>query len=344
MSHSLISIIVPVYNGEKYIEKCINSILNQTYTNLELIIINDGSNDNTEKKIKSFNDQRINYFYIDNSGVSVARNFGIEQATGEYIAFVDSDDYLDLDMYKILVKISKDSSSDLVSCSYEKKHSNKIVPEKTYLSQGYYNKKDIVNKIYPSLFEDRSLKPLIPLNIVTKLFKTKIIKDNNILFEPGLRYGEDLLFTQIYFLNIKSFYYLPDCYFYKYFNNKKSVTKSYDKHMWKNQKKGIHKRIELIKKIEEYDFYSQIPYKYVKSSMSALVNIGRNKDLNFNQTSEEIEKLLSDRELKYSINIIDTKEFSKIRKLFTYLIKNNQRLTIYSILKLYSLLSRILQF
>lgn len=340
MSHSLISIIVPVYNGEKHIEKCINSILNQTYTNLELIVVNDGSKDNTEKKIKSFNDHRIKYYYIDNSGVSVARNFGIEQATGEYITFVDSDDYLDLDMYSILVKILKDSSSDLVSCSYEKIYSNKVVPEKTYLPEGYYNKKDIVDKIYPALLEDKSLEPMIPLNIVTKLFKTEIIKDNNILFEPGLRYGEDLLFTQTYFLNIDSFYYLPECYFYKYLNNELSVTKSYDEHMWENQKKGIFKRIELIKKIEEYNFESQIPYRYVKSSMSALVNIGRNKDLTFNQTSDKVEKLLSDRELNYSLNTIDTKEFSKIRRFLAYLMKNKQKLTICLLLKIYSILLR----
>lgn len=95
-----VSLIVPVYNTSKYLEKCINSLINQTLKDIEIIIINDGSTDNSEKIIKKFNDKRIKYIAKQNEGIGKTRNLGIEKATGEYLAFVDSDDYLSIDFCK----------------------------------------------------------------------------------------------------------------------------------------------------------------------------------------------------------------------------------------------------
>lgn len=88
----LVSVVIPAYNSEKYIAKAINSVLSQTMSEFELIIVDDGSTDNTEKKIRAFNDKRIKYFYQPNAGPSAARNFGIKQSRGEFIAFLDADD------------------------------------------------------------------------------------------------------------------------------------------------------------------------------------------------------------------------------------------------------------
>ena len=92
----LVSIIVPVYNVANYIGECLDSLLNQTYRNIEIILINDGSSDESEKICKEYlvNDPRIKYVYQDNAGLSMARNRGIDLATGEYLTFVDSDDYI----------------------------------------------------------------------------------------------------------------------------------------------------------------------------------------------------------------------------------------------------------
>lgn len=99
-----VSIIVPVYNTEKYVEKCLNSIAKQTLQDIEIIIVNDGSTDNSENIIKQWMEkqqtEKIKYFKKQNGGLSDARNFGVEKATGEYISFVDSDDYIDKDLYK----------------------------------------------------------------------------------------------------------------------------------------------------------------------------------------------------------------------------------------------------
>jgi len=112
-----ISVIVPVYNTEEYIEKCINSITGQTYKNLEIIVVNDGSTDNSLNILKSLQskDSRIRIINQENKGVSAARNTGLDNATGEYIAFVDSDDYLERNMYEKMLKYMEESGADLVS-------------------------------------------------------------------------------------------------------------------------------------------------------------------------------------------------------------------------------------
>lgn len=100
--NDLISVIVPIYNVQDYLDKCINSIINQTYTNLEVILVNDGSTDDSEKICLNYmkNDGRIKYYKKINGGLADARNFGLEHATGKYIAFVDSDDYIEVAMFE----------------------------------------------------------------------------------------------------------------------------------------------------------------------------------------------------------------------------------------------------
>ena len=100
MQQPKVSVIVPVYNVEKYLKQCLDSIVNQTYKNLEIIIVNDGTKDNSMKIVEEYlQDKRIKVINKENGGLSSARNRGIEEATGEYISFVDSDDYIDLNLW-----------------------------------------------------------------------------------------------------------------------------------------------------------------------------------------------------------------------------------------------------
>ena len=114
-----ISIIIPVYNGEKYIEKCLDSIKNQTFKDYEVLIINDGSKDNTKKLIEKYlNDKRFKLFNRTNHGIGASRNFGLDESSGEYICFIDSDDYVDKKyLEKLYNKILKENL-DIVVCNY----------------------------------------------------------------------------------------------------------------------------------------------------------------------------------------------------------------------------------
>ena len=104
-----ISIVVPVYNVEQYLEKCVNSIINQTYKNLEIILVDDGATDSSGNMCDELakSDNRIKVYHKENGGLSDARNYGVERATGEYIGFVDSDDYIDSEMYEKLYEAIK---------------------------------------------------------------------------------------------------------------------------------------------------------------------------------------------------------------------------------------------
>ena len=126
----LVSVIVPVYNNEDRVNRCLESILNQTYKNIELIVINDGSTDESEKRILSIKDKRIIYSYQKNSGPSVARNCGIEKASGDYIMFIDSDDYIEKTMIETLLTAAVNSCAEIVSCNIYKKITEKQFIEK----------------------------------------------------------------------------------------------------------------------------------------------------------------------------------------------------------------------
>ena len=114
-----VSVIVPVYNVEKYIRQCLESIINQTYKNLEIIVVNDGTKDNSMKIVEEYlSDERIKVINKENGGIASARNRGIDEATGEYISFVDSDDWLELNTYEKLVEIIVDE--DIIVFNYNR--------------------------------------------------------------------------------------------------------------------------------------------------------------------------------------------------------------------------------
>ncbi len=173
-----ISIIVPIYNAEKYLKKCIDSLVNQTKKELEIILVNDGSTDNSERIIKEYKDKRIKYFKNKNQGIGKTRNFGIEQATGKYLMFVDSDDYIEKNMCKLMFDKAFSNSLDIVVCDYYKVTGNEMKEEKI---KDY---KNTTLKENPSLLLEINLAPW------NKLYKTDLIKKNNIKFIENLKYED----------------------------------------------------------------------------------------------------------------------------------------------------------
>lgn len=137
MEANKISVIVPVYNAEKYLEKCVESIINQTYKNLEIILIDDGSTDNSLAVCKKMEkkDTRIRVVVQENSGVAVTRNRGIQEATGEYIGFVDSDDYIDEDMYESLYRTIEETKTEYAICGIYHVYTNRTEEPKERLKK-----------------------------------------------------------------------------------------------------------------------------------------------------------------------------------------------------------------
>ncbi|MBP3841519.1 MAG: glycosyltransferase [Bacilli bacterium] len=230
MKKTDISIIVPIYNAEKYLKKCIDSLVNQTKKEIEIILINDGSTDSSERIIKEYKDERIKYFKNKNQGIGKTRNFGIEKATGKYLLFVDSDDYLDKNACeKLYNKIENDSLDLLVYDFYREFDNGKKEEEKL-------QKFDISNlKENPKLLLNINLSPW------NKLYKTEVIKGNNTKFVENLKY-EDAPFVVEAIINSKRIGKLDESLYY-YMIHSNSETTIRDKRIF-----DILEIVDIIRK------------------------------------------------------------------------------------------------
>ena len=230
-----LSVIVPVYNTEKYVEKCINSILNSSFKDLEIIIVNDGSTDNSEEIIKKIieenKDFNIKYLKKENGGLSDARNFALPYVTGKYISFIDSDDYIDVNLYKNLEKYMK-QDIDLIKFKMKKVDEAGNILEKL---DGPVFEKCTGEEGYKKLcVDDKFLDPAC-----IYLYKTKFFKENNFKYAKGL-YHEDFGLTSLIILKASSFVSTKEFGYY-YLQTKNSITRN------KDYKKEIKRAKDLIK-------------------------------------------------------------------------------------------------
>ena len=223
MAKDKVSIIVPVYNTEKYVKKCLESIINQTHKNIEVIVINDGSPDDSEKIILDIIKDKKNFKYkkIKNGGVANARNVALDMCTGDYVAFIDSDDYIDKTMIEKLYSKAKDGA-DIVSSGYKKlykDHTKEVFP------------KDI-NVFGMSLHESKNI--LLNTNpyITNKLFSRDLIVKNNISFDKDLRIFEDLLFCYKLHLLANKIDYVNEALYNYNCLNESSLTRNFTQKMY----------------------------------------------------------------------------------------------------------------
>lgn len=209
----LISVIIPVYNVEKHIDRCLASVTKQTYANLEIILIDDGSTDDSYLICEKYkkNDNRVKLFHKDNSGVSSARNDGIKYSNGLYIMFLDSDDELDLNVIEILYNDITKTNSDITNCNIKYISSNGIEQIKK-LDTGVYNNEKALSVMLNSYVSPWG-----------RLYK-KIILDG-IVFKTDIHIGEDLIFVAEAFIRSSKISFIDFC-GYKYYTNFESATNS----------------------------------------------------------------------------------------------------------------------
>lgn len=196
----VVSVIVPVYNAEQYLKKCVNSIINQTYHNLEILLINDGSTDQSKSICEKYQrqDSRIKVISIENQGVSSARNLGIENASGYYITFADADDWLEIEEIYTMIENMICYEVDLSICNHYWNYENGRV----FVNQSHSY---LMNTI--QFFKDVLDKNLFHGFLWNKLFKMEIIKKNKIKFDTEISVFEDLKFVCDYAKYISSAYY-----------------------------------------------------------------------------------------------------------------------------------------
>lgn len=214
------SIIIPCYNVEKYISKTLESVFNQTYQNFEIILINDGSKDNTGKILNNYSrkDKRIKVIHKENEGVSVVRNVGIENAIGEYIYFLDGDDLIKNNLLERADEVFKNKKVEIFSFGFNMIYENEKIKRK--YSSEKYNNQTMKSKEFLSLFFNKK----IGQSICSFIVKRELIQEK-IFFTKGLERGEDLEF-QIKMLLGNNFVYYDKTPFFKYVSREGSVVQS----------------------------------------------------------------------------------------------------------------------
>ncbi len=233
MNQPLVSVVIPVYNVEKYLDRCICSVVDQTYRNTEIILVDDGSNDKSPEICDSWaqRDGRIKVIHKQNAGAGMARNTGIDNAEGEFILFVDSDDYVDLStVSKCVETLQKDKSDIVMFGRVEAKKNGETSIKPICTDKFYFENKAVTEDILSGLFINEKG---FGVGVCGKMFRFSVIKDNGIRFHSERELlSEDACFLVELFEYIKSVSLLPENFYY-YYQNENSFSRTYKKDMQK---------------------------------------------------------------------------------------------------------------
>ncbi|WP_049488440.1 MULTISPECIES: glycosyltransferase [Streptococcus] len=239
-----ITVIVPVYNVENYLEKCLDSLINQTYKNLEIIVINDGSTDNSGEICQEYaqKDNRIVYIEKENGGLSDARNVGLDKMTGSYVTFIDSDDWVELDYVEILYKKIIEYQADISVGNYYSYNED----EETYYfhiyGDSYYEKVYDNISIFENLYESQEMKSFALISAWGKLYKAKLF--DYLRFDKG-KLGEDGYFNQKMYLSVNKVVYLNKG-LYAYRQRSGSITNTWTEKWMHALVDAMSERITLL--------------------------------------------------------------------------------------------------
>lgn len=298
MLQELVTVIVPAYNCEHTIKKCIESIARQTYKNIEIVIINDGSLDCTQTICQNLKKQYSNIILINqkNKGVSESRNIGISNANGYYIMFVDADDYIENNMIEVMMS-NNEKQFDFICANYKKKINNKVLNNSEIAEKLLFNKDEFLN-IFWELFKKQLIN-----SPVCRLYKRNIINCNNIKFNTCYDLGEDLIFNLEYINKCTTFHIIPDC-LYNYIYTDESLTTKY-------RDDYLVIQMELVKYIKEFTVKNSM---YNEENINELIgNIIISSVQNLFLKSSKLKNKQIREKLKEYLNIEQIESLKKVK-------------------------------
>lgn len=236
----MISVIIPAYNIEKYLPRCLDSILNQTYKNLEIIVVDDGSVDGTAKVMSEYaqKDSRIVAVYVDNAGVTKTRLTGVENATGDWVGFVDGDDIIDPDMYEVLLSNAQKYNADISHCGYKM-----VFPSRTdyYYNTGKFLEQENISGVR-DLLQGSFIEPCMCNKLYRKKLIDKVLATEKI--DLSIRNTEDLLINYYIFKHAHKSVYLDKCFYHYILRKGSAATSKVNEHKLKDPLKVL----KIIKK------------------------------------------------------------------------------------------------
>lgn len=291
--NDLVSIVVPAYNSEKYIVKCLNSLHEQSYDSIEILIINDGSTDQTQTVVENFieSDRRFLLINQENAGVSSARNVGIKLSKGKYLIFVDSDDYVTPDYVETLVSLMKQGNNELACADYSKVE-NGITYNQSKDTQkiDVLSRKDAINLLHNDHYFQGYL--------WNKIFLKSIITQNQIFFDPEIKIWEDMLFCLKYLIYAEKIVHINKSVYF-YVNRAGSAMN--DKKIW-NEYTQLKALEDMWKLVQPYNgIFKEFVRNYYANTLAGL--LGKNARYNDKTMIGELEKLHGKLTLKHRLKV-----------------------------------------
>lgn len=327
-----LSVIVPIYNVEIYLERSLNSLINQTFKDIEIILVNDGSTDASLDICRKYSvlDDRVKIIDKKNEGVSVARNIGIEASTSEYLVFMDPDDDIKINMYENLYSLIVKNECDICLCNYiTVNNKNELICKLPYTS-GKYTENQIRNLLVSMIGGEKLEDDVIMGSVWRGIYKKNIIKDYNIYFPINIRPMQDLIFMINYLSKCSNMYIDERAYYYYYINPNSGIT-GYKPNMWDNNNRvcNMLENIIIENKLETY-IKQRLTNRWINSTLSSIsneVHIDNNDNI-FNRIIR-IKKILENPKLINKLKYLKYEEVRTIKKVVINLVKYKCSLILY---------------
>lgn len=337
-----VSIVIPVYNMQKYLDKCMQSVLAQSLTDIEILLVDDGSSDASPAMCDDYakKDLRVRAVHKPNGGLTSAWKRGSQEATGDYIGYIDSDDYIEKDMFERLYERAAATDADIVCCGLT--HLYEDDPQRQWTEQMEFEtdslrKEELKSIVYPTLINDGSFmgRRLQP-NRVTKIVKADLVKRNLEMCADEVSIGEDYQFSLCMFLDAQRVEIIRDYFPYYYYMNNASMTMRHDKTY--PEKIRIMRdnlcRISDAKNI--YDLKPQIWNDYVCLLVLHVKGIVyKQKGVPYRLLKQEMREVLSQPDVTQALRKWDMPRLSIAEKLFLYFMKHHMYFAIWLVVRLY---------
>ena len=331
----MISVVVPCYNCEKTLDRCIQSIRNQTKVNLEIVLVNDGSKDSTGEmcdKVATI-DSRIKVVHQANRGLMNAWKQGVLEATGEYIAFCDADDYVESNLIEILEEKVEEYHMDMLLYDMKIEYENGAVSYlRNRLEGGFYTREDIDNRILPWFFFQRDMQSEIMLfSRCAKVFRRELLIRNLQYLNDEISTGEDDLTTFATVLSADSVYCMKGFYPYHYMRNNDSMIGKYDAKMFRKFL-DLRNELQKIAGTYQYKYKNQIEQHFLSNTFLCMKKeICRNRGAGYNQINKNLQEMRKNEIVSDAIKKCSIKQYSLMSKVFAYLAIKKRYLLLYSL-------------
>ncbi len=336
-----ISIIVPVYNTSRYLPQCLDSLINQTYRNLEIICINDGSTDDSLQVLRKYekDDSRILVVDQKNAGLSGARNSGVAVATGNWLMFVDSDDWVDVKICEDLMVAAETYSADCVMCSYCKDYGNRVIENHIFEGNMVWNETDTREKFYRRLFGpigDETARPHdvdIIVSVCMQLFRADICK--NVTFIDTKKVGtEDCLYQMMVYRDCKVFVYVDKPYYHYRKTNATSLTTKYNPNLFERWQNMYAMMEDMIRQDQLPPIYQQALNNRI---LFALIGLGLNEvtaKTTLHGKAARMKFIISGDRYQNAFRTLEVRRMQMPWKVFFILLKNGMILPVVLMLEL----------